>query len=84
MPLPASVPVRSADTTRVSPLPALSTSLSLVSTLPLPFAPAAPLAVPPASTAVALSSTPTGASLRPSMVMVSWAVSVRPPASCSV
>jgi hypothetical protein len=61
VPVPAaSVPVRKALTDRVSPL---SRSVSLVSTLPVPFAPAVALAVPPASTAVAVSSTPTGGSL---------------------
>ena len=60
MPLPASVPVRSTLTERVSPP---SMSLSLVSTLPFAALPALALPVPPASTAVAVSSTPPGASL---------------------
>ena len=65
----------------------LSTSVSLVSTLPVAFEPAVPLAVPPSSVAAwpaAVSSTPTGASLAPLMVTVSTAVSVRPPGSFTV
>jgi len=84
VPLPASVPVRTALTALVSPLITLSTSVSLVNTLPLPFDPSVPLAIPPASTAVAVSSTPTGASLAPVTVMTSAAVSVRPAASVTV
>ncbi|MNE83180.1 hypothetical protein D3C80_1799730 [compost metagenome] len=63
----------------VSTLPSLaSTSVSLVSRLPLGSMPGMALKVPPASTAMAVSSTATGLSLRPEMTMVSTAELVAP------
>ena len=81
VPEPSVAPVRIAVTVFVSPL---STSVSLVSTLPVAFEPAVPLFVPPASVAVPVSSTPTGASLAPVIVIASTAVSVRAAVSATV
>ena len=61
-----------------------STSLSLSRTSPVASAPSVPLRTPPASVAVALSSLATGASFLPVIVIVSTAVSVRPPVSRTV
>ena len=69
------VPPVMADTVLVSPL---STSVSLVSTLPLGSVPAVLLAVPPASVALAVSATATGASSAPWMVTVSVDEAVKP------
>ncbi|MNQ82798.1 hypothetical protein D3C85_978600 [compost metagenome] len=65
-------------TVLVSPLTVLSTSVSLVNTLPTASLPGVPLNTPPASAAVPLSFTPTGVSLAPSMVTVRVAVAVAP------
>ena len=59
------MPATTAFTAFVSPLAKLSISVSLVSKLSVRFVPTVPLATPPASTAVAVSFTPTGASLAP-------------------
>ena len=61
------VPARMPVTVLVSPL---STSVSLVNTLPVGLVPAVPLSLPPASVAVAVLATATGASLVPLMVTV--------------
>ncbi|MOA30673.1 hypothetical protein D3C78_1517780 [compost metagenome] len=55
-----------------------STSVSLVSRLPLGSTPGMLLKVPPASMAMALSLTAVGSSLRPTMVTVSVAELVAP------
>ncbi|MNO01657.1 hypothetical protein D3C81_2218650 [compost metagenome] len=58
-----------------------SGSVSLPSTLPVALLPRVLLLTPPASTAVPLSATATGVSLRPWMLMVRvWALT-RPPRS---
>ncbi len=67
-----------AETTLVLPL---STSVSLVSTLPLAPWPVVPLAVPPASVAQPTSSVATGASLAPLTVTVRVVVEKLPPLS---
>ena len=61
-----------------------SGSVSLVSTLPVGFVPAVPSATPPASTAVAVSVTATGASLAPWIVTVICVVEVAPAVSHTV
>ena len=66
----ADVPATTPVIVFVSPA---STSVSFVSTLPVGFVPAVPLAVPPASTAAAVSETVTG----PSLMFVREIVSVR-------
>ena len=68
----------------VSPLPDESGSVSLVKTLPVGFVPAVPLLTPPASTAVAVSKTATGASFAPWMVTVICVVLVAPAVSVIV
>ncbi|MNZ95203.1 hypothetical protein D3C78_1143370 [compost metagenome] len=68
---PARIPVRTL-------LSLASTSVSLVSRLPLGSMPGMLLKVPPASTAMALSLTAVGSSLRPRMVTVSTAELVAP------
>ena len=59
VPAPCTAPVRIAVTTLLA---SASTSVSLLRTLPAGFAPAVALAVPPDSSALAVSLTPTGAS----------------------
>ena len=79
MPAPSLAPVRIAVTTPFrAGVSSRSTSLSLMSTLPVALLPAVPLAMPPASKAVPLSSLATGASLTPLMRMLRTAVSVKP------
>jgi hypothetical protein len=58
--------------------------MSFVSTLPVPLAPGVPLAVPPASVAVAVSGLAVGASLAPFTVTVTCVVASSPPLSCTV
>ncbi|MCY1407598.1 hypothetical protein D9M71_229040 [compost metagenome] len=65
-------------TVRCSPLVAVSTSVSLASTLPVASLPKVLLKTPPASTAVPSSSTPTGVSLAPWMVTVTVVLLVAP------
>jgi hypothetical protein len=60
-------PLATPLTALVSPA---STSVSFVSTLPVGLVPAAPLDVPPASTAIAVSTTAVGVSLAPWIVTV--------------
>ena len=62
------------ETVFVSPL--ASTSVSFASTSPVALLPAVPFSVPPASFALPVSSTATGASLLPWIVTVSVAVSL--------
>ncbi|MNE80359.1 hypothetical protein D3C80_1769220 [compost metagenome] len=69
-------PVLMPMTCRASP--SASVSLSVM-TLPLGLMPASLLSRPPASTAVAVSSLATGASLRPRMMILISARSFRPP-----
>ncbi len=71
------MPPAIADTVFVSPL---STSVSFVSTLPVGFVPAAV----PASTAVAVSFTPTGASFAPVRFTVKVRVTSAPSPSVTV
>ena len=83
VPEPSLAPERMAVTV---PLPGngvslLSTSVSLLSTLPLALAPAVPLRVPPASMAAPVSLLAIGASFAPLIVMVRTAVSISPPMS---
>ena len=78
--IPAARPV----TTRVSPLPDESTSESLVNTLPVALLPDVPLATPPASVALAVSTTATGLSFWPWIVIVTWVVELSPAASTIV
>ena len=59
VPAPCTAPVRITVTLLLAPA---STSVSLVITLPVGFVPAVALAVPPDSSALAVSLTPTGAS----------------------
>ena len=61
----------------------LSTSRSLLITLPLASLPAVPFSVPPASTAVPLSLAATGVSFFPLMFTVSTAVVVPTPSLTS-
>ncbi len=65
------LPTRALCTAWVSALaPAVSGSVSLVSTLPAGSTPAVPLSTPPASVALAVSTTATGASLTATTEMV--------------
>ena len=77
---PATTPV----TVLVSPFPVLSTSVSLVSTLPIGVVPVVPLETPPASTAVLLSLPATGVSFNPVIVTVICVEPVKPSLSVTV
>ncbi|MNP34129.1 hypothetical protein D3C76_1274020 [compost metagenome] len=80
--VPNVVPWLNSMTLRVSPLP--STSVSLLSTLPLGLSPGRSLFRPPASVARLMSGRATGVSSRPTMVMLRLARSSAPLASITV